>query len=54
MIDEKSTLLTDLLSRNGRLFFTHDPNIAMGTVARDAKNKFSTIDELAVVNNLAA
>ena len=54
LIDEKSTLLTDLLSRNGRLFFTHDPNIAMGTVARDAKNKFSTIDELAVVSNLAA
>jgi glyoxylase-like metal-dependent hydrolase (beta-lactamase superfamily II) len=54
LIDEKSTLLTDLLSRNGRLFFTHDPTIAMGTVARDAKNKFSTIDELAVVNNLAA
>ena len=54
LIDEKSTLLTDLLSRNGRLFFTHDPNIAMGTVARDAKNKFSTIDELAVVTNLAA
>ena len=22
LIDEKSTLLTDLLSRNGRLFFT--------------------------------
>ena len=54
LIDEKATLLTDLLSRNGRLFFTHDPKIAMGTVARDAKNKFSTIDELAVVSNLAA
>lgn len=54
LVDEKSTLLTDLLSRNGRLFFTHDPMIAMGTVARDAKSKFSTIDELAVVNNLAA
>ncbi len=54
LIDEKSTLLTDLLSRNGRLFFTHDPKVAMGTVARDAKNKFSTIDELAVVKDLAA
>ena len=54
LIDEKSTLLTDLLSRNGRLFFTHDPKVAMGTVARDAKNKFSTINELAVVNDLAA
>ena len=40
LIDEKAALLADLLARHGRLFFTHDPEIAMGTVAKDAKGKF--------------
>ena len=35
LIDEKATLLGDLIGRHGRLFFTHDPSIAMGTVAKD-------------------
>jgi glyoxylase-like metal-dependent hydrolase (beta-lactamase superfamily II) len=52
IIDEKAKLLGDLLERHGRLFFTHDPEIAIGTVARDAKGKFrvdhthATIDRL--------
>jgi len=54
LIDEKATLLSDLLARDGRLFFTHDPNVAMGKVARDGKNRFTTIDEHASVSNLAA
>lgn len=45
LIDEKATLLGDLLERRGRLFFTHDPVIAMGTVAKDAKGRFSIVDE---------
>lgn len=32
VIDEKRALLTDLAARNGRLFFTHDPAIAMARV----------------------
>ena len=40
LIDEKTALLGDLLGRHGRLFFTHDPEVAMGTVARDPKGKF--------------
>jgi glyoxylase-like metal-dependent hydrolase (beta-lactamase superfamily II) len=40
LIDEKAALLGDLLARAGRLFFTHDPEVAMGTVAKDAKGKF--------------
>jgi glyoxylase-like metal-dependent hydrolase (beta-lactamase superfamily II) len=52
IIDEKAKLLGDLLERHGRLFFTHDPEIAIGTVARDGKGKFHvdrtsrTIDRL--------
>lgn len=54
LIDEKQALLSDLLARHGRLFFTHDPEMAMGTVARDAKGKFHTVDDLAAPVELAA
>ena len=54
IIDEKATLLTDLMARGGRLFFTHDPVIAMGTIARDEKGKFHTVNELATLSDLAA
>lgn len=40
LIDEKTALLEDLLARGGRLFFTHDPEIAMGRVVRDANGRF--------------
>ncbi len=54
LIDEKQALLADLLARNGRLFFTHDPEMAMGKVARDAKGKFHTVEDLAAPVELAA
>jgi glyoxylase-like metal-dependent hydrolase (beta-lactamase superfamily II) len=54
LIDEKQALLADLLQRRGRLFFTHDPVMAMGTLARDAKGKFHTVEELAAPVELAA
>ena len=44
LIDEKSALLQDLIERDGRLFFTHDPHIAMGRLSRDAKNRFCIDD----------
>jgi hypothetical protein len=52
LIDEKATLLGDLLARKGRLFFTHDPNIAMGTVAKDDKGRFHVVDERATLRDL--
>ncbi|KAB2897254.1 MAG: MBL fold metallo-hydrolase [Kofleriaceae bacterium] len=54
LIDEKSNLLADLVGRHGRLFFTHDPTIAVGTVTRDAKGRFSTTDDHATVRDLAS
>ena len=54
IIDEKASLLADLVSRGGRLFFTHDPQIALSTVTRDDKGKFSTRDDHAHVVSLAA
>ena len=40
LIDEKSALLAELLLRRGRLFFTHDPQTALGGVARDESGRF--------------
>jgi glyoxylase-like metal-dependent hydrolase (beta-lactamase superfamily II) len=54
LIDEKTALLGGLLAQHGRLFFTHDPEIAMGTVARDDKGKYRVVDELAEVKELAS
>lgn len=40
LIDEKTKLLADLVARGGRLFFTHDPDVAMSKVVRDAGGKY--------------
>ena len=40
LIDEKSALLEDLVKRHGRLFFTHDPSVAMARVVKDGTGKF--------------
>ena len=54
LIDEKATLLNDLEKRGGRLVFTHDPEIAMGKLQKDAKGRFSTTDELREIEDLTA
>lgn len=53
LIDEKTSLLTDLVARNGRLFFTHDPNIALGRVVKDEKGRFATVEDAASLKELA-
>lgn len=35
LIDEKAELLDDLHRRGGRLFFTHDPEVALARITRD-------------------
>lgn len=35
LIDEKAELLDDLHRRRGRLFFTHDPEVALARITRD-------------------
>jgi hypothetical protein len=35
LIDEKTALLADLHDRGGRLFFTHDPQVAVCGLERD-------------------
>ena len=40
LIDEKQSLLADLLARSGRLFFTHDSKVACGTLSRNEKGRY--------------
>ncbi|HET7503978.1 MAG TPA: MBL fold metallo-hydrolase [Kofleriaceae bacterium] len=54
LVDEKAALLADLERRGGRLFFTHDPEIAMARLARDPRGRFHTVDEVREVQALAA
>ncbi len=54
LIDEKATRLGDLVERGGRLFFTHDPEIALATVAKDEKGKFHTVDDQRELRAVAA
>ena len=44
LIDEKQALLEDLIERGGRLFYTHDHQVAMSGIARDEKGRFHAID----------
>ena len=40
LIEEKQALLADLHARRGRLFFTHDPKVAVATVGQDSRGRF--------------
>ena len=40
LIEEKTSLLEDLIERGGRVFFTHDPDRALARVGRDEKGRF--------------
>lgn len=53
VIDEKESLLSDLISRQGRLFFTHDNQVAMGRLARDDRNKYCLIEPLEQLDSLS-
>jgi glyoxylase-like metal-dependent hydrolase (beta-lactamase superfamily II) len=46
LIDEKTALLGDLLQRGGRLFFTHDPQVAVCGLARDDRGNIVGVDAL--------
>jgi len=52
LIDEKTALLGGLLEQHGRLFFTHDPVVAMGTLVRDPKGRFGVTGELRELRDL--
>ncbi len=45
LIDEKQAFLQDKFERGVRLFFTHDPEVALAAVRRDERGRFGTVDE---------
>ncbi len=45
LIDEKRHFLEDRFARGVRLFFTHDPEVALASIARDGNGRFSTVNE---------
>lgn len=54
VIDEKAALLDDLVARHGRLFFTHDPQVALGALQRDDQGQVVVGDTLAELRGEAA
>lgn len=52
LIDEKRAFLDDMLAREVRLFFTHDPHIAMVRVARDERGRYLARDEQAQLRGI--
>ena len=44
LVDEKEALLGSLAERGGRLFLTHDPEVAMVSVGRDGNGRFHATD----------
>lgn len=43
LIDEKAALLDDLVRRDGRLFFTHDTEVAVARVERDDRGRYNAV-----------
>jgi glyoxylase-like metal-dependent hydrolase (beta-lactamase superfamily II) len=54
LIDEKAALLDDLVGRDGRLYFTHDPDVASCRLARDAEGRVVASAQVAVLAGDAA
>jgi glyoxylase-like metal-dependent hydrolase (beta-lactamase superfamily II) len=52
LIEEKKEILELAIKQNGRLFYTHDPKIAMSRIIQDENGKFVPIDEIGEFNNL--
>lgn len=52
LIDEKTRILSELVARNGRLFFTHDPEIALAGVEQTA-GRFSSVNAVPEPKRLA-
>ncbi|VXC05217.1 MBL fold metallo-hydrolase [Pseudomonas sp. 8O] len=53
LIEEKQALLSDLFSRDGRLVFTHDPEVAMGKVTQDEKGRYRLVEAVKTAHLLA-
>ena len=50
LIEEKKELLSDLLARGGRLFFTHDPKVALCALEQDERGRYRGANPRAELN----
>lgn len=53
VIDEKQALFAEVLERGGRIFYTHDPEVALSGLARDERGRYIPADPLPRLDNLA-
>lgn len=54
LIDEKQALLSDLVSRRGRLVFTHDPEVAIARVTQDERGRYGIAEAADSLDRVAA
>jgi len=54
VIDEKKAFLADMLTRGGRLFFTHDSETALARLAQNEKNRYIATDCMPELTGLAS
>lgn len=54
LIDEKKEMLEQAIKRNSKLFYTHDPYVAMSGVVQEGSGKFTYIDKMESFNKLEA
>ncbi len=52
LINEKEQLLGDMVTRNGRLFYTHDAKTALSAVSRDEAGRFSPTASQSEINSM--
>jgi glyoxylase-like metal-dependent hydrolase (beta-lactamase superfamily II) len=52
VIDEKKELLNELVTRNGRIFYTHDPEVALSNIEKDEKERFKATQILMMLDGL--
>jgi glyoxylase-like metal-dependent hydrolase (beta-lactamase superfamily II) len=53
LIDEKASVLADLVARHGRLFFTHDPFVALARVERSEDGRYGVREEQSEIVGMA-
>ncbi len=53
LIEEKQRLLDSVIDRKGRLFYTHDHEIAMSRVSRDVDGRYRPVEPVGTVRELA-
>ena len=52
LINEKKEILEYIVKKNGRIFYTHDPNVAISRIEVDEAHKFIPYKMREIINNL--